>query len=470
MSLSSAINTAQQIFSNTAQQTSVLSKNMSNANNADYNRRSAILSTSANGAEVVTIQRAQSDALLKQKLASSASSSGQDALMNGLDEIRMALGGNEYSTAPATYLNKFRDSLQTLASTPSSRTTAANTVSAATDLANSLNTVSDTVQKMRANADADISTAVNKLNSLLTDFDKANRDVQSATATHSDPNDALDQRDKLLGQISEIVGISTVTRGNNDMVLYTSDGTVLYENSPRQVTFQASSGYDAHVTGNAIYVDGIAMKPGAGADTSAQGSLPALLQLRDQVLPKLQSQLDEIARGLVNTFKEGTAQGLFTATPLTSGTTVGFANSIKVNSAAVSNPFLLRDGGFSGSAANQNPSNNSGFSTLVDSFVTALGAKVTFDPATDLTSQTSLLSYATESVGWVESLRSTASTANDNKSALLTRTQETLSNLTGVNMNEELSLMLDLEQSYKASAKLLTTVDEMIKSLLDAVR
>nr|MBP8938800.1 hypothetical protein [Agrobacterium sp.] len=37
-------------------------------------------------------------------------------------------------------------------------------------------------------------------------------------------------------------------------------------------------------------------------------------------------------------------------------------------------------------------------------------------------------------------------------------------------LDEELSLLMDIEQSYKAATKLVTTVDEMLKSLMDMVR
>ena len=53
MSLSSAINTAQTIFNNTAAQTALVSKNIQNVSNADYSRRMAMLGTSGNGAQIV---------------------------------------------------------------------------------------------------------------------------------------------------------------------------------------------------------------------------------------------------------------------------------------------------------------------------------------------------------------------------------------------------------------------------------
>ena len=50
------------------------------------------------------------------------------------------------------------------------------------------------------------------------------------------------------------------------------------------------------------------------------------------------------------------------------------------------------------------------------------------------------------------------------------RTAEALSNATGVNVDMEMSLLLDLEHSYEASARLIKAVDDMLSSLLVAVR
>jgi len=49
---------------------------------------------------------------------------------------------------------------------------------------------------------------------------------------------------------------------------------------------------------------------------------------------------------------------------------------------------------------------------------------------------------------------------------MLTKSKEAYSNATGVNLDEELIQLLDIEQSYKAAAKLMTTVDELLKTLL----
>ncbi len=489
MSLSSAISIAQQAFSNTAQQTAIVSKNIANAGNADYSRRLALLGSTGNGgAQVVSIYRAQNEALLKQSIASIGEASGQARLRDGLELLKSALGGNNYETAPSKMLSEFRNSLQTLASTPGNKTIAASAVTSAQDLANSLNKTSDTVQNLREDADKEIALEVDKLNGLLAEFEKANNAVKSATATGGDASDALDQRDKILKQVSEIIGISTVTRGDNDTVIFTTDGTVLFENSPRKVTFAPTTAYDASTVGNKIFVDGVPIAPGSGADTTAKGKLASLVQLRDDIAPKFQSQLDEIARGLIELFKEGNPSatptpipykpGLFTTDPAlatmpAAGTVVpGLASKITVNALAKANPLLLRDGGFNGVVSNPGGAGNPspGYTGLLDGFINKMGENMSFDPSTGLDGTSSLLNFATGSVGWLEETRKTASTADDNKRAMLSRTQEALSKQTGVSIDEELSLLLDLEQSYKASAKLVSTVDAMMAALMEAVR
>lgn len=473
MSLASAINTAQTIFSNTAQQTSVVSRNIANASNGDYVRRLAMMGVDSEGQYYVKIQRAQDDALFKQTIGSISDSSAQARLLDGMQLMQSVFGGNEYPSSPSNYLATFRSSLQTYAASPSNITIASSTIADAKDLANSLSTSSTAIQEVRADADAEIEEQVGTLNELLTTFETVNNQIVGALATGEDASDALDQRDKILKSLAEIVGISTVTRSNMDTVIYTADGTVLFETIARTVTFTPTQNYDATVTGNGVFVDGVAVKAGSGGNTTAEGSLASLLQLRDDLAPKLQSQLDEVARGLVTMFQENGAPGLFDwsgGTVPAAGTLVdGLAASLVVNPAADADPTKLRDGTINGGPTS-NPTGSSGYTELLDSYIVAMDTPMSFDIAADLGGTATIMTYASSSIGWLEQLRKAATTANENKSIMLSQTQQALSNATGVSLDEELALMLDLEQSYKASAKLLSTVDEMLNTLLDTVR
>lgn len=103
--------------------------------------------------------------------------------------------------------------------------------------------------------------------------------------------------------------MSTISRANNDMVITTASGVTLFETVPRSVTFTPIQSYSASTTGNSILIDGVPLATGQGANTSADGSLAAMLQLRDNVAGTMQSQLDEIARGLIVTFAETDPSG-----------------------------------------------------------------------------------------------------------------------------------------------------------------
>jgi len=488
MSLASALSTAQSIFTNTGTQSGVVSKNIANAQNPDYSRRSAVVSTGGNGAVIGDIVRAQNSPLLRQTIESTGIASGQRTLLDGLSEIKNLMGGNDNELSPANLIAKFRESLDTFASKANETAAGSAVISGAQDLAVALNTSANKLQQIRKDADDQIKQNVSDLNSLLAKFEDANNMVKNATAAGKDPNDALDQREALVKNISEIVGVTSYVRGDNDMVLYTTSGVTLFEAVPRKVTFQPTAAFDASTTGNGVYIDGVLVKPGEGPNTSAKGSIQAFLQLRDDVAPVFQSQLDEIARGLITSFQEKgptgaltPKTGLFsykdssgtvqTGIPAAGTIVPGIASRIFVNPVVIppaGSADKLRDGGINGAAYVVNTGGGSAYGDLLDKYNENLSSPMTFAGSTQIADAPDLMSFTSDSMGWLEQLRSTATSSEETKTALLTRTLEAYSSSTGVSLDEELSLLLDIEQSYKAGAKLMSTVDNMMKALLDS--
>ena len=496
MSLSSAISTAQSIFSNTGLQSAALSKNIANASNPDYARRVGIMTIDSNGAQKLLIERTYDNGLVKQVMASTSEASGQELLQQKLEGIKSLLGGNDYETTPSTYMKTLRDNLQAYATKPNESTLAATVISSANDVAASLNSISSEVQAMRGTIDREISDMIEKLNGLLKNFNDVNDSIKAGTALGKDVNNELDMRERYLKQISEIVGVRSFTRDNNDMALYTTDGTMLFDVDARKIMFTPQPAYDASTTGNSIIIDGAEMTAGENGNSTAKGKLQALLQVRDDIIPTYQNQLDETARGLIEVFAQqdmggggnDPIPGLFTYTGYTATDTIpttgtvfpGLASVIKVNDTLVKSlagdPTLLRDGGYDvddlGIASTVylgNTNDEAGYSDILDGYVAAFEDERDFDTASLLDAKTTIGEYATSSVGWLEQLISESASAKDNKQAQLTRVGEALSNTTGVSLDEEMALMLDLEQGYKASSKLVATIDEMIQALLNSV-
>ncbi|MCT7377561.1 flagellar hook-associated protein FlgK [Chelativorans salis] len=482
MSLTSALSTAQSALFNTSRQTSIVSRNVAEASNPDYARRSGITTSTAPGARISGVQRATDDVLFRHNLSALSGWEGQSALSRGLDTLKSRVNGVDNATSPASALNKLQEALQTYAAAPSNGTVAQSALEAAHGIVRSLNNGTAAVQSFRADVDREIAISVEELNRLLADFEAANKEVTSGTRTGRDVSDAFDRRDALLKKISAYVPVSTITRADNDMVVLTADGVTLFETVARPVTFTPNNTYTAGTAGNAIYIDGVPLAAGNGGNTTASGSLAANLQLRDEVAVGMQRQLDEIARGLISAFAEtdpggalADAAGLFTwpggpGLPAGGALEDGLAGNIQLNAAFEADPTLLRDGGANGAGYVHNTEGGASYADLLNAYLAKLDEPAGFDPAAGLGATLSLTAFSSQSIGWLESLRKDAASGVEAKEALATHTATALSNATGVNIDEEMALLLDLEHAYEASARLMSVVDEMLYTLMEIAR
>ena len=131
---------------------------------------------------------------------------------------------------------------------------------------------------------------------------------------------------------------------------------------------------------------------------------------------------------------------------------------------------LLRDGGANGAAYIHNASGAASYSDHLISLVQSMDGTTAFDSQSGISGSMNLLTFAAQSVGWLDGQRSDAAQAAATKDALHVRLVEKMSNQTGVNIDEEMALLLQLEQSYEASARMISTIDEMMRTLIAMVR
>ncbi len=491
MSLSAALNAARSSLAANASQTSLISRNLAGANEPNYTRKSANLATFQGGVRIESIGRAANPALLHTTLGATSQAAGQQAIVDGLEKIEQTVGDPQSDRSPAALIGVLRDAIQQHASSPDNSTSAWAVLRGAQDVAEALRSGSAVVQQTRQQADADMSASVGQINKLLARLEPLNNEIVRGTQTGADVTDKLDARDQILAGLSEEIGIRVVGRGGNDIALYTDSGVTLFETTARSVTMKPTQGFQASSAGNSVYVDGV---PVVGGSTTMQietGRLAGLATLRDTVAVTYQNQLDEIARGLVEAFAETDQSvpatlpampGLFTysgAPAMPAGGTVstGLASDIVVNRtvdpARGGSLLRLRDGGIGDPAQPAYVSNTTGasaFSGRLQQMIDALDADRAFDPAAGADQSAGVIGFAASSVGWLEASRQSATGELDYRQTLLARSSEALSNATGVNIDEEMTTMLELERSYQASAKLISTIDGLFASLLQAVR
>jgi flagellar hook-associated protein 1 FlgK len=216
------------------------------------------------------------------------------------------------------------------------------------------------------------------------------------------------------------------------------------------------------------------------------GRLTGLAQLRDGTAKSFEAQLDELARGLVEAFAETdqsggggpAAAGLFTysggpAVPASGTLVSGLAASIRINPAADPSQGgtlqRLRDGGINGANYVYNSTGASSFATRLNALVGALSADRNFDTASGLSTTQNLSQFAAASTGWLDGLRKTTDIDRQFQTSLVTRASDALSNATGVNLDDEYALQLQLEQSYAAASKLIGVVNELFDALMQNV-
>ncbi len=492
MNLTTAFNAMRSSIAARSLQTSVTAENIANVDNPNYTRRlTQTTGAEGNGVYDVSVIRASDNSILRHFFSTTSDSTSSKAIVDGLSRLESIIGDPENETSPSALIAKFKAALHSYSSLPNDQVIAENTVAAASAVARGLNEATRIVQQTRAQTDAQISSSVNRINSLLEQYHTANSAIVRGAGSASDLASYLDARDAALSSLSEELDITTVTGSNNNVSIYAGGGAVLYEDKPRTVSFTPTSVFSATTSGNQVFVDGVMVTGSKAMMKLGSGRLSGLVKLRDDLTGTFQNQLDEIARGLIETFAEKDqsavpalpdAAGLFTwdggpSVPASGVVSVGLAGKITINAnvdpAAGGNMNLLRDGGISdpgNPAYTYNTTGAAGFSDRLSQLFSNMDDQRSFDPATNIGGSKSLTQFADSSAAWFENLRATSTDKSEYHSALLARTSQALSRSTGVNLDNELALMTELERSYEASARLMKAIDTMYSSLLGAMR
>ena len=135
--------------------------------------------------------------------------------------------------------------------------------------------------------------------------------------------------------------------------------------------------------------------------------------------------------------------------------------NMAVNSQLHSNVNLIAAGAVNG----QNQANKGDGSTA-----TAIGALATKDVTISTTWKTvsnqSLGEYYATLVSTVGADRRLSKTNSEYHTSLTTDLQDRVTSVTGVNLDEEMSNLIKYQHSYTAAAKLITTADQMLQTLL----
>jgi flagellar hook-associated protein 1 len=489
VSIDGALSIATGGLANISNQMAVVSQNVANAGTPGYAvETSTQQSISGNGEglgvqigpAILTVNTAMQTALYNQN-ATVAGLQTQQSALQAIDAVQGTPGqGGDIGSLLGNLQNQF----STLLNDPSNPTQQSQVVSTATALTQGINALSNTYTAQRQTAQNSIVSEVGTLNSALGTISSLGNQITALQADGQSTADLENQRNVAVTTLSHLLNVKVLEQPNGSLLITTASGLTLPTNS----------------TANPVTTGGANVQPGTwypgggippimlgGTDITRElqgGQLGANIALRDTTLPTDQAELDEFSQNLASRFN---AQGLTLfsdptgAVPVGGGIPVqsgyvGFATTIQVNPAVLADPSAVRDGtpstsgglaGFTG-IINQVLNDALGDTPALVSNVTGLGASGTLSApyaAPDTLGQlasTVVASQAQDSA--------TVTTQLGTEQAVQTTLSGNLSTQSGVNMDTEMSTMIQLQNAYGENAKVIAAVQSMWTQLLATVQ
>ena len=294
--------------------------NINNADTDGYNRQTVLSATAGatatgagyvgRGVQAVTVQRAYDSFLQRQLVAAQTKGAELVSYGNEITQINNLFADPGVGIGPA--LKDFFAGMQAVASEPGDPAARQELLGRAASLVGQVNDTSNFLQEQYNNVNTQIHTVVSQVNSHLERIHELNRQVTAARAatTGHEPNDLLDQRDQLVAELSQLVGVKVIeqdglvnlTVGNGQVLL---GGDTVF---PLQAVPSAADPSRVVVAYTA-QVGGVTQSMEMREESIKGGQLGGLIAYRREALDSVQNDIGRLAVGLAMAFNAQHTQG-----------------------------------------------------------------------------------------------------------------------------------------------------------------
>lgn len=286
----------------------VTANNLANATTPGYHRQQLVLTERApiqvsnlllgTGVDVARVARAR-DLLTEMTINGTTSQQGMgEARMESLQKLESMFASGDGSIHST--LQTFFNQLDQLATNPSDMTIRRGVIQGAQSLTGSINDIATGLDKLQKNLDSQIDDTLNTINNLSSQLAELNRQISMAQNLNAEPNDLLDKRDAILGELSNYIDVKSVESTTADSVTYLAAGGVVFSTQPQTL-------------GRLSLDDGstvIVRQPGTEPLTIPSGRLAGLLEARNELVPAAQDQLKTFTQTFVQAMDEIHATGV----------------------------------------------------------------------------------------------------------------------------------------------------------------
>ena len=139
----------------------------------------------------------------------------------------------------------------------------------------------------------------------------------------------------------------------------------------------------------------------------------------------------------------------------------GSATTIAVNPAIINNPWRTRDG-----SRVQLPSTLTGDNALPVNVVAMFEGLQTFSANSGLSTSSTIENFASSVVAFEANRRAATTTALSSQTIIRDNFDRRVKDDSGVNVDQELAFMLQVQNSYSASARTMTAIKDMMDELI----
>ena len=305
--LTTALRAAQSGLLTTQNAVTTSANNISNVNTEGYSRKvinfeQRVLAGAGAGVQLAEFTRAVDEGLLKDLRRETSQLQKLDSQVIYYERLQVQFGTPEANNSISHIVNEFSQAAESLAVSPDKALDLNEFVRYANEVALKLKAMTEEIQALRVQADQEIERTVSQVNDLTSRIAESNDLIIRNEAVNNDITSLLDQRDLALTKLSELVDITYFPRSDGDLVVFGSDGFSLVDRTANTMTHTAvgslgstSTFSEGDLTG--IYVGEVAPDNEITEEIKG-GKLAGLIQQRDQILPGLQAQIDELASQL----------------------------------------------------------------------------------------------------------------------------------------------------------------------------
>jgi flagellar hook-associated protein 1 FlgK len=336
MSLSQALSSAMSGLRANQIALGLVSSNVANAETPGYIKKTSnqvAVSSGEFGSSVrVAGVNRELDVYLQRQLRTEIAGAAYADLRSGvLDQLQSIYGTPGSAGTLESAFNSLTSAVQALSTSSDSQSARIAVLNAAQSLVQQLNSMTRGIQALRSNAEAGLSGAVDIANNAMSQIANINVQLLRGGQTDGAAAELLDQRDRYLDQLSELMDVRVVTNDDGQVNVFTTSGVQLVGAEASKFTFEVQGTVTANTTWSAnpslSNLGSITVNfPHGGsmdlfaANAFRSGTIAALVELRDNTLVQAQTQLDEFAAALSSALSDQTVAG----TPATSGAQTGF--------------------------------------------------------------------------------------------------------------------------------------------------